>query len=109
MLFIANYVLVKTQAADIYLINQLEPKPRVCISDKDRMRMLKKRPILLLHWGNNFKNKHCINREIEAAVYVNQDKSLSDLQALIKQSLLLYFPHEFLMYFLIVLYSKTGN
>jgi hypothetical protein len=33
------YVLVKTWAADLYLIYKLEPKARVCISDKDRMRM----------------------------------------------------------------------
>ena len=33
-------------------------------------------------------------------VYVNQDKSLSDLQTLIKHSFLLYFPRELLMNFL---------
>jgi hypothetical protein len=38
-----------------------------------------------------------------AEVYVNQDKSLSDLQTLIKHSFLLYFPRELLMNFLIVL------
>jgi hypothetical protein len=32
------YVLVKTWATDLYLIYKLEPKARVCISDKDRMR-----------------------------------------------------------------------
>ena len=31
---------------------------------------------------------------------VNQDKSLSDLQTLIKHSFLLYFPRELLMNFL---------
>jgi hypothetical protein len=35
----AIQVLVKTWAADLYLIYKLEPKARVCISDKDRMRM----------------------------------------------------------------------
>ena len=33
-------------------------------------------------------------------VYVNQDKSLSDLQTLFKHSFLLYFPRELLMNFL---------
>jgi hypothetical protein len=32
-------VLVKTRAADLNLIYKLEPKERVCISDKDRMRI----------------------------------------------------------------------
>ena len=32
--------------------------------------------------------------KIKAEVYVNQDKSLSDLQTLIKHSFLLYFPRE---------------
>ena len=36
----------------------------------------------------------------KAKVYVNQDKSLSDLQTLIKHSFLLYFPRELLMNFL---------
>ena len=48
---------------------------------------------------SNFKNKHCLSRENE--VYVNQDKSLSDLQTLIKHSFLLYFPRELLINFLI--------
>ena len=50
------------------------------------------------------KNKHCLSREnqIKAEVYVNQDKSLSDLQTLIKHSFLLYFPRELLMNFLII-------
>jgi hypothetical protein len=39
--------------------------------------------------------------KIKAEVYVNQDKSLSDLQTLIKHSFLLYFPRELLMIFLI--------
>ena len=38
--------------------------------------------------------------KIKAEVYVNQDKSLSDLQTLIKHSFLLYFPRELLMNFL---------
>jgi hypothetical protein len=38
--------------------------------------------------------------KIKADVYVNQDKSLSDLQTLIKHSFLLYFPRELLMNFL---------
>ncbi len=38
--------------------------------------------------------------KIKAKVYVNQDKSLSDLQTLIKHSFLLYFPRELLMNFL---------
>ena len=38
--------------------------------------------------------------KIKAEVYVNQDKSLSDLQTLIKHSFLLYFPRELLMIFL---------
>jgi hypothetical protein len=37
---------------------------------------------------------------MKAEVYVNQDKSLSDLQTLIKHSFLLYFPRELLMNFL---------
>jgi hypothetical protein len=37
---------------------------------------------------------------MKAQVYVNQDKSLTDLQTLIKHSFLLYFPHELLMSFL---------
>ncbi len=37
---------------------------------------------------------------MKAEVYVNQDKSLSDLQTLIKNSFLLYFPRELLMNFL---------
>jgi hypothetical protein len=37
--------------------------------------------------------------KIKTAVYVNQDKSLSDLQTLIKHSFLLYFPRELLMNF----------
>jgi hypothetical protein len=37
----------------------------------------------------------------DAEVYVNQDKSLSDLQTLIKHSFLLNFPRELLMNFLI--------
>ena len=37
---------------------------------------------------------------MKAEVYVNRDKSLSDLQTLIKHSILLYFPHELLMRFL---------
>ena len=40
--------------------------------------------------------------KIKAEVYVNQDKSLCDLQTLIKHSFLLYFPHELLMSFIIV-------
>ena len=35
--------------------------------------------------------------KIKAEVYVNQDKSLSDLQTLIKHSFLLYFPRELLI------------
>ena len=42
--------------------------------------------------------------KIKAEVYVNQDKSLFDLQTLIKHSFLLYFPRELLMNFLNVLY-----
>jgi hypothetical protein len=38
--------------------------------------------------------------KIKAKVYVNQDKSLSDLQTLIQHSFLLYFPRELLMNFL---------
>ena len=41
--------------------------------------------------------------KIKAEVYVNQDKSLSYLQTLIKHSFLLYFPRELLMNFLIIL------
>jgi hypothetical protein len=37
--------------------------------------------------------------QIKAEVYVNQDKSVSDLQTLIKHSFLLYFPRELLMHF----------
>ena len=37
---------------------------------------------------------------MKAKVYVNQDKSVSDLQTLIKHSFLLYFPRELLMSFL---------
>ena len=37
--------------------------------------------------------------KIKAEIYVNQDKSLSDLQTLIKHSFLLYFPRELLMSF----------
>jgi hypothetical protein len=44
-----------------------------------------------------------IAENIKAEVYVNQDKSLSDLQTLIKPSFLLYFPHESLMSFIIIL------
>jgi hypothetical protein len=33
------YVIDKAWAADLYLIYKLEPKARVCISDKGRMRM----------------------------------------------------------------------
>ena len=40
--------------------------------------------------------------KIKAEVYVNQDKSLSNLQTLIKHSFLLYFPRELLMNFLIL-------
>ena len=36
---------------------------------------------------------------MKAQVYVNQDKSLTDLQTLIKHSFLLYFPRELLMSF----------
>ena len=39
-------------------------------------------------------------KKIKAKVYVNQDKSVSDLQTLIKHSFLLYFPRELLMNFL---------
>jgi hypothetical protein len=42
--------------------------------------------------------------KIKAEVYVNQDKSLSDLQTLIKHSFLLYFPCELLMNFLRYIY-----
>jgi hypothetical protein len=35
--------------------------------------------------------------KIKAEVYVNQDKSLSDLQTLIKHSFILYFPRELLI------------
>jgi hypothetical protein len=49
--------------------------------------VLKKRPIIRVHWRSNFK------------AYVNQDKSLSDLQTLIKHSFLLNFRHELLMIF----------
>jgi hypothetical protein len=38
--------------------------------------------------------------KIKAEVYVNQDKSLSDLQTLIKHSFLSYFHRELLMNFL---------
>jgi hypothetical protein len=34
--------------------------------------------------------------KIKAEVYINQDKSLSDIQTLIKHSFLLSFPHELL-------------
>jgi hypothetical protein len=57
--------------------------------------VLKKRPILWEHWRSNFKNN-----------YVNQDKSLSDLQTLIKRSFLLHFPHELLMIFLILIKNR---
>jgi hypothetical protein len=40
---------------------------------------------------------------IKAEVYVNQDKSVSDLQTLIKHSFLLYFPRELLMNYLILI------
>ena len=43
--------------------------------------------------------------KIKAEVYVNQDKSSSDLQTLIKHSFLLYFPHELLMNFLTIIIS----
>jgi hypothetical protein len=39
------------------------------------------------------------SQKIKAEVYVKQDKSLSDLQTLIKYSFLLYFPRELLMNF----------
>jgi hypothetical protein len=54
---------------------------------------------------------------MKAKVYVNQDKSVSDLQTLIQHSFLLYFPRELLMNFLklfpkdiryIVLYELTN-
>jgi hypothetical protein len=46
--------------------------------------------------------------KIKAEVYVNQDKSLSDLQTLIKHSFLLYFPRELLMNFLnIYIWSRN--
>jgi hypothetical protein len=44
--------------------------------------------------------ENILSQEIKAEVYVNQDKSLSDLQTLIKHSFLLYFPRELLMNFL---------
>ena len=45
---------------------------------------------------------------MKAEVYVNQDKSLSDLQTLIKHSFLLYFPRELLINFLtVVILSLT--
>jgi hypothetical protein len=37
--------------------------------------------------------------KIKAEVYVNQDKSLSNLQTLIKHSFLLYFPRELLNFY----------
>ena len=40
--------------------------------------------------------------KLKCEVYVNQDKSLSDLQTLIKHSFLLNFPHELLMSFLVL-------
>ena len=45
----------------------------------------------------------------KAEVYVNQDKSLSDLQTLIKHSFLLYFPHELLMNFLNIFQKLINN
>jgi hypothetical protein len=56
------------------------------------MHVLTKDVLLLFY---NFKNKHCLSRENQ--VYVNQDKSLTDLQTLIKHPFLLYFPRELLM------------
>jgi hypothetical protein len=55
------------------------------ISDKDRMQIL------------NFNLSIVQAEKIKAEVYVNQDKSLSDLPTLIKHSFLLYVPLELLM------------
>jgi hypothetical protein len=46
------------------------------------------------------------NKPIYLSIYVDQDKSVSDLQTLIKYSFLLYFPRELLMSFLNV-YKET--
>jgi hypothetical protein len=46
---------------------------------------------------------------MKAKVYVNQDKSVSDLQTLIKHSFLLYFPRELLMSFLSTIYNMSGR
>ena len=50
--------------------------------------------------GESLYIRHRSDAKIKAEVYVNQDKSLSDLQTLIKHSFLLYFPRELLMNFL---------
>jgi hypothetical protein len=47
--------------------------------------------------------------KIKAEVYVNQEKSLSDLLTLIKHSFLLYFPRELLMNFLKLNTTSQSN
>ena len=47
--------------------------------------------------------------KIKAEVYVNQDKSLCDLQTLIKHSFLLNFRNELLMSFIINIQKLINN
>jgi hypothetical protein len=55
----------------------------------------------VVHWqSNSLKINIILAEKITAEVYVNRDKSLSDLQTLIKHSFLFYFLHELLMSFL---------
>jgi hypothetical protein len=56
--------------------------------------------ITLRHWfiGGVILKINIVQAEkIKTEVYVNQDKSLSDLQTLIKHSFVLYFLHELLL------------
>jgi hypothetical protein len=82
----------KTWAADLYLIYKLEPKASLCSCIKN--------DLSYEFIGEVILEINIVKAEkIKAEVYVNQDKSLSDLQTLIKHSFLLYFPHELLMSF----------
>jgi hypothetical protein len=81
-----------------------QQKARVCISDTDPgatvLAHLKNDPSYEFIGEVIFKINIVKAEKIKAEVYVNQDKSLSDLQTLIKHSFLLYFPRELLMNFL---------
>jgi hypothetical protein len=75
--FRVHQVLVKTWAADIYLI--------------------KNDPSYEFIGEVILKINIFYAEKIKAEVYVNQNKSLCDLQTLIKHSFILYFAHEFLI------------